>query len=181
MRFAGAVLRQTGTVVKAEARLNATLIAISAAPGLVGLAAGADERLVNAVAGLLNLYLQLLSTVRALDVLGFAPPGYQRADMTEGRFGSAFGASLVSTVAIGLGILALIVPGIVLLALWSVWLPAIAGCRLPAAGCRLSAVGCWRSMRRAGRGGSVARMYSAWRYCSSWSQSVSPSRSGWRC
>lgn len=132
MRFVGAVLRGAGAVFRAEWRLYLTTVSISVAPQLTALAAGLDERMVSAAGSLIDIYLQLLVTFRALDVLGLAPPGYHRADMTEGRFGSAFVAGLVSTVGIGLGLLALVAPGVVLLALWSVWMPAIAGERLSA-------------------------------------------------
>jgi hypothetical protein len=118
-RLAGQVL----AAVSADARFLAVAIAVGAAPGLAALAWGpADERMTLLVSPLVMLYLQLLATFRTLRRAGLAPPGFA----TEGRFASAFLGSLLYMLGVIGGLVLLVVPGVLLIGLWSLWLPAFA-------------------------------------------------------
>ncbi|WP_326523294.1 hypothetical protein [Sphingomonas sp.] len=95
----------------------------------------ADETAINLTALVLSfvqIYVNLLVTFRALDHGGGAPPGYVRADLTEGRYAGAFALGFASVAAILGGLILLIVPGVLLMLLWSVSLPALAAERIGA-------------------------------------------------
>lgn len=128
------VLRDAGREVSARPVIFLTLVVIAMTPGLMGLLLldAADQRIAVLVSSLLNLYLQLFATVRTLGALGVMPAGYDPASKTEGRFPTAFWASFLSTLAIAAGLALLVVPGLLLLALWAVWMPAMAAERLSA-------------------------------------------------
>jgi hypothetical protein len=132
--FVTGTLREAARAIGQAPVLFATLTVVSMLPGLFGLAllGKSDQRVTILVGGLLNLYLQLFATARALDLMGAMPADWRRADATEGRFPSAFLASFLSVLAILLGLALLIVPGIVLMALWGVWMPALLAERLGA-------------------------------------------------
>ena len=76
------------------------------------------------VLGLISLYLQLLLTSAALSC---ALPDYKFDPQkpTRGRFPSIFLLSLISLLAVAAGLLLLVVPGLILLARWSVSAPIL--------------------------------------------------------
>ncbi|URW74928.1 hypothetical protein M9980_10175 [Sphingomonas donggukensis] len=84
------------------------------------------------ILGFATLYVQLLVTFRTLDHAGAAPPGYTRANATEGRFPTAFAASFVSGIGMLIGLILFVVPGVIAFLLWSLTLPVIAAERLSA-------------------------------------------------
>jgi len=128
------VVRLAARSILADRRFFAVVVLAAAAPGAIAAVAfgGGDARVATLVASFLALYLQLLVTARTLDAAGAMPPGYDRPDATEGRFPSAFLASLLSLVGVALAALLLVVPGVLLYGLWSLWMPALLAERLRA-------------------------------------------------
>jgi hypothetical protein len=82
--------------------------------------------------GMFTTYVQLLLTFRSLHVNDAAPPGYRPRDLTEARLPSVIGAGIFEILAVLLGLLLFVVPGIVLMLLWSLTIPALAAERLGA-------------------------------------------------
>ena len=80
----------------------------------------------------LTVYLQILLTFRMLYANGAAPPGYTLAAKTEARVPSMIAVGFISGVAILLGLLVLVLPGLILMVFWSLTLPALAAERLGA-------------------------------------------------
>ncbi len=130
-----ALSRATAAVLAREPLFFAALIAIGSLPGVAGLFLSIDGQLATSViSGFLGLYLQLLATFRTLDLMGAMPADYRGATGAEGRFPAAVIGSTLSMLATGAGVLVLVVPGLLLLALWGVWMPALAAERLSSAG-----------------------------------------------
>jgi uncharacterized membrane protein len=83
-----------------------------------GLADTYDPRLGNFVANLMAFFMSVLAVYYTLqNKLG--------DDAIRPRFGAAFGYNLLSNLAIGFGLLLLIVPGLILYTRWAVGLPAL--------------------------------------------------------
>lgn len=89
-----------------------------------------DALRASAITGLIQLYLQLLATFRALHRLGLAPPDYNVARPTSGGYPAAVVQGLLWAVGVLAGILLLVVPGVILLVRWGLALPAFAAEKL---------------------------------------------------
>lgn len=127
-----APLRRALGWVRTELGLFVVLVGIGSLAGLLGTALlpPDDRRITGLIGGLVTLYLQLFVTARVLDGAGAMPPDYRREMATEARFPSAFLASLLSIVGIAAGLALLVVPGILLFGLRSMWMPALLAERL---------------------------------------------------
>jgi hypothetical protein len=75
--------------------------------------------------GLVMLYLQLLLTSAALREFGMLPARYDPRRPTLGRYPAAFGLSLLYALCVLAGLVALVIPGLVLIVRWAVSLPAL--------------------------------------------------------
>ena len=84
-----------------------------------------DAARANMMLGLPYLYLQLLVTAVALRTLGLVPEGADERRPTMGRFPAAFGLGLVYLLGVVLGLIAFVIPGLLLILRWSVSLPAL--------------------------------------------------------
>jgi len=124
--FVRLVFAQALSVGRSEWRFLAIVIAVDAVPNAATELLPRDAPGLLAILTLVTLYLQLLVTFRTLERLGATPPDYSRVRPTEGRYPAAFVVSLFATLGVLLGFVALIVPGVLLLALWSVSVPALA-------------------------------------------------------
>jgi hypothetical protein len=100
----------------------------------------------NVAIGGLTGYLQLLITFRMLHANGAHPPGYTPAAKTEARLPTVIVAGLFETVAVLLGLVVFVIPGILLMLLWSLAIPAIAAERL---GANAALARSWRLARPA--------------------------------
>lgn len=132
--FAGRCYARAADYVVADRRVFAALVAVTALPQIAADLSN-DETAINLTALLLSfiqIYVNLLVTFRALDHGGGGSPGYVRSHLTEGRYGGAFALGFVSVAAILGGLILMIVPGILLMLLWSVSLPALAAERIGA-------------------------------------------------
>lgn len=76
---------------------------------------------------LVMLYLQLLVTYAALDRFGLLPERHDPRRPTLGRYPAALGLSVLYLVAVLAGLIALIVPGLVLIVRWTVSIPVLLG------------------------------------------------------
>ena len=70
--------------------------------------------------GFMSLYLELLLTARMLSVSGLADYRFDPRAPTDGRYASAFLLSLMTVLGIAVGLILLVIPGLVLLARWSI-------------------------------------------------------------
>ena len=141
-----ALFGTTGSVIAQQPWFFTATTAVGAAPGLIAVVVNpnGDGYALILLSTLLGLYLQLLATFRTIELLGAMPADYQRAHATEKRFPAAFLGSLLTTLTILAGLAALVVPGLLLLALWSLWLPALAAERLGVLGAMRRS---WRLVR----------------------------------
>jgi len=89
-----------------------------------------DALRANSLMGFVALYLQLLLTSAALRHYELLPPDYDPRRPTMGRYPAAFGLSLIYCLAVGAGLVLLVLPGLVLILRWSVSLPVLLGERL---------------------------------------------------
>jgi len=85
----------------------------------------ADAFRASSAFGLVELYLQLLVTSAVLGAHGLVPARYDPRRPTLGRYPAAFGLGLIYFVAVLAGLALLVIPGLLLIARWSVSLPAL--------------------------------------------------------
>jgi len=130
-----APFRRAAGFAATQPRFLIAVVLVAAAPGTLGalLLAERDGRAVTLVSSLLALYLQLLVTARVLYAAGAMPADYHPADATEARFPSALLAALLFLLGVAMAAVLLVVPGLLLYAAWSLWMPALLAERLRAA------------------------------------------------
>lgn len=125
------ILADTFAFVQAQPGFIAAMIAIDAVPQIAMEYSPGDWTRLSSLLGLVTLYLQLLVTFRALSHAGLTHPDQPEDRPTDGRYPGAFLLDLLMFLAVAIGLALLIVPGVLLLALWSLALPALAAERLP--------------------------------------------------
>lgn len=119
-------------VVRLEARFLLIAVAIASAPGILAAIFLPPDgaRGPAIVSAFITFYLQLLAVARTLHALGAMPADYRREDATERRFPAAFLAELLYLVAVGIGLVLLVVPGVAMFLLGGFWVPALLAERL---------------------------------------------------
>ena len=110
---------------RAQSGLLLVAIAIDAVPQMMLEFLPGGAMRASAFLSLLTLYLQLLLTIRTTALIGAGPPGYTPDRWTEGRYASAFLLSILTVLGSLAGFALLVVPGLLLLTLWSLALPAL--------------------------------------------------------
>jgi hypothetical protein len=113
-------LTESWRLLSLNRRRSAIALAILAIPGLlIDLTMEEPDR-VSSLLGFVALFLQFWITARLLEDFG-------RRSANGGGFGSVFVISLISVVAVLLGFVLLIVPGVILFARWSMAVPIAVG------------------------------------------------------
>jgi hypothetical protein len=102
------------------------LLVATLPPAIVDATLNATEAIrANSMMGLVDLYLQLLLTATLLGARSLLPARHDPSRPTLGRYPAAFGLSQIYLISVLARLALLVVPGLVLVARWSVSLPAL--------------------------------------------------------
>ncbi len=134
LAFVRRIIHRSFSQVRGDWRGFAMAFIVVAIPGILvdSLLSDREAVVASLPLGLFTAYVQLLLTFRTLHANGAAPPGYQTRDLTEARLPSVIAAGIFETLAVLLGLLLFVVPGIALMLLWSLTIPVLAAERLGA-------------------------------------------------
>lgn len=130
--LARAALVRVELAWRQDRRFLLTAVLVASTPGLLAVAFLPPDaaRAPAIISAFVTLYLQLLATARTLHLLAAMPASYHPEQATERRFPSAVLGSLLYLLATTAGLVLLVVPGVAIFLLWSLWMPAMLAERL---------------------------------------------------